>query len=217
MDNSLSSFDPFESKPKKKLAPIGARMGFFDDFEIGEVVAEAPSQIIKAGAGIFGDLIDLFKNDIIGGGQESSSDKKPGMSIGGKTELNFNQAADMEKKEEAVYKKDFYQKLEADRKNLEYKDLEQTMEDLARLEVGAMSTEEKNKELHLSADLDEKNIRDPYHLHALRKKKLEQIKEAWQEQKDAAMVTAGPNLTMRLDANEGQSMVSQSGAIMSAG
>lgn len=206
MDDS-NQLDPF-SKPKDKPNPRMGGIGFFDDLELEEVVANAPVQIAKAGAGIFSDLADLFKGEIAGGG----------LSIGGKTELNFQQQEEQaQKKEEAAYQKDFYQKLEADRKDLEHQDLEQIMEDLVRLEVGAMSTDEKNKTLHLSADFDEKNIRDPYHLHALRVKKMAQIKEALQEQKDTEMAATQPNLTLRLDANEGQSMVSQSGAILSAG
>ncbi len=215
MDTSISILDPFEAKPKGKLKPFGGSIGFFEDFELEEIIVDAPSQVVKAGAGIFGDLVDLLKNDIIGGGS---------LSIGGKTEMrfdsqiSFNQQQEAEKKEETSYKKDFYQKLESTRKETKYIDLEQTMQELARLEVGVMSTDEKNKTLHLSADYDEKNIRDPYHLHALRQKKLEQFKEVLQDQKDSEMVVAGgANLTMRLDANEGQSMVSQSGAIMSAG
>lgn len=215
MDDS-NQLDPFSSKPKdNKPNPRLAGMGFFDDLELEEIVTNAPAAIAKAGAGIFGDLADLFKGEVMGHVEKTNGK----MSIGGKTELNFQQQEQqIKQKEEASFKKDFYQKLESDRKDLEHQDLKQVMEDLVRLEVGAMAADEKNKTLHLSADFDEKNIRDPYHLHALRMKKLQQIKAALQEQKSEEMAaTQAPSLRMRLDANEGQSMVSQSGAILSAG
>lgn len=210
MDDPFAPIESgFAKKPKTKPANRMAGIGFFDDFEIGEVIAEAPVEIAKAGADVFTSVIDLFKTDIIAGGE--SAEKKPGIDIGGKTEIDFKN------QEVAAVKKDFFQKLEADRKELEFQNLEQVMDDLVRLEVGAMSTDEKNKTLHLSADFDEKNIRDPYHLHALRQKKIAQIKETILEQKSVSMAATQPDLKLRLDANEGQSMVSQSGAIMSAG
>lgn len=163
-------------------------------------------------------LGDLF-TDILG--IKSNPEKKSGnnLQIGGKSEINFNKQEDFKAKWEAEYKRGWSQRLDQDLKNVRQKTQEEAIEDLVRLEVGAMSADEKNKSLHLSLDLDEKYISNPYHIHALKIKKLEEIKAALEkkEEQDVAGASGKSNLLLNLGAHEGQSAVSSSGAIFSAG
>ncbi len=141
------------------------------------------------------------------------------LQIGGKSEINFNKQSSYKEKWEAEYKRGWTQSLNQDIKNVHHQTQEQAIEDLVRLEIGAMPTEEKNKSLHLSLDLDEKYISDPYHINALRVKKIEEIKATLQKKQDQEITSTSKNsgLLLNMDAHEGQSATSSSGAIFSAG
>ncbi len=182
-----------------RVRSIGGAMGFFDEwnFEIGE-----GGKLIQQGAQ---EISQLFTTDILGLGQKEQKPFPPKGSI------------DFQK--ETQFKRVFYAKMEETRKDEEHFTLQNSMEETARLEVSAMPSDEKKKLLHVSLDLRNEHISHPYHIHEARRKKMEQIKAAKKQKQsqELASATKTDNLTGRLDAQEGQSMVSQSGAILTAG
>ena len=180
--------------------PVGGRLGFFDDeFEqIIEKSFDGATNAVKETAGI---LTELVKGTLIF--QETAS-------------TSAKSSVDNDKQQEAVHKRSFYQQMEVNRKDVEHQKMAQAMESLARMEVSAMSTEEKNILEGLNADLKAEYTNNPYHISNIRNKRLEQIRQAKKQQQTASLQAATkPNFINRLDAQEGQSMVAN--AIASAG
>jgi len=231
----LGGLNPFanksdDDKPKRVVDPIGGSFGFFDEdsFEkesIPNPFAGLTDSINKAFDNssnvlnpIFGDvkettsiLTDLLKEVFPVKGTLNFQEKKPFSSA--------QASVDKEKQQEAYRKKDFYQQMEANRRGVESQKMTQAMEDLARMEVAGMSAVEKNMMEGLNADLKAEYTNNPYHINNIRRKKLEQIKQAKRQQiaQSIAATSGQKNLVNSLDAQEGQSMVSSSGAIASAG
>lgn len=184
----------------------------------------APADLLTPAGGAVVDLaksstdafIDLGKT-IFGLGEKT--DQK--FSSKGSIDNFQNPTPEQNKKnQEAQIKRTFYSAIEEDRRNVRVAKSEKAMQDAVRLEVAAMSVTDKLDTLHLNLDLDEKHINDPYHINELRRKKLAQLKKAKEEQlsQDMAQVTKkGNGLFLNQSAQEGQSMASASGAIMSAG
>lgn len=181
------------------VKPIGGRLGFFDEEE-RESVFERVTDGVKETAVI---LTELVKGTL-------TFQEVKQQSLDGERE---------KKQQEAYHKKDFYQAMEGNRRDMERSRVEQAMEDLARMEVGAMSALEKNVIEGLNADLKAEYTNNPYHISNIRNKRLEQIRNTKKNQQAESMAVANgrKNLVNSLDAQEGQSMISASGAITSAG
>lgn len=221
----------------KNIIPIGGRFGFFDEEEekferestptTSNPFAKVPdfldktfdnsSNILNPLVGDVketgGALTDLLKEAFPVKGTLNFQEKKPQQSASAEA------SADNAKQQEAYRKREFYQKMEANRKDVENQKMTQAMEDLARMEVAGMSATEKNVIEGLNADLKAEYTNNPYHINNIRRKKLDQIKQAKRQQQsqEIAAQAGQKSLVNSLDAQEGQSMVSASGAIASAG
>lgn len=199
------------------IMPIGGRMGFFDeDFEresikipdsIQGAFESAPKFILDPTIDIaketVGAVKELFTIFTIG----SIDFQKP------KTET----PEDKKKKEQAMNQRSFYQAMESGRKDYQHTTFERSMEEAARLTVAAMSTEDKNKTLKLNSSLNKAYTQNPYHIHTLRRIKLDELKSMQQQKQSQELAASGKGLLNNMNAHEGQSMTSSSGAIMSAG
>lgn len=152
-----------------KVNPIGGGMGFFSDlnFEV-----ESPLRSVTQGVGGILQGVLSLGQEIAGAGKFSS----------GSIEFSTrNQAQDPEllkKQQQAVNNKIFFRNLEEMRDNTQRFAHERALEDIIRLEIAGEPTEEKNRDLHLSLDLDEKNTQTAYHMQALRDKKRERLLQA---------------------------------------
>lgn len=153
-----------------------------------EEAIDTAQKIITESAQGLKDVGDLFfskflglKEALPGTYAESASLIKERLPIGGQTEIRFNNPEAFKKRQEAEHQRIVYASLEEARKNAQRFTHEEILEAVVRLEVAGMSTEEKNRFLHLSLDLDEKHINDPYHIHALRVKRKEQLRTAQQQ------------------------------------
>ncbi len=228
----------------QRRMPLGGMIGGFDDFEtekpsgsssqntsnsnplsnpFANAFLSAPADLLnpigKVGADLakesVGAIAELGKSIFNIGGEGEKKFSAKG-SIDNFQKPNEEQA---KKNQEAQLKRVFYSQMEESKRNVQMNQMQHTMEEAARFEVAAMSTDEKLDTLHLNLDLDEKHIKDPYHINELRRKKLEQIKKTKREQDAAklAEATKGSNLLMNQNAHEGQSVTSSSGAIASAG
>ena len=221
----LQTLDPFATKPKNdKPVPIGGRVGFFDDdFERTAEALSQPSIIPNV-------FLDEFANvpksvldptvDIIKESKSAVVDLFKEL-FPSKGNIDFQKPRDPEeekKKHEAAYQKSFYQALETSRKDNEKLTLEQSLEEAARLTVSAMGTEEMNKTLKLNFSLERKHTQNAYHIHTLRRIKMEEFRTMQQEKQSQELASQkGNNLMGNMNAQEGQSMVSASGAILTAG
>ena len=211
--NPFASKSDDEDKPKSFFNPIGGRLGFFDDNEDIFEKESSPNPFTSVPDALKETtviLTDLAKEAFPVRGSISFQEK-PSTSADAK--------ADKEKQQEAYRKKDFYQTMQVNSKNLEQNKMEQAMADLARMEVAGMSSTEKNMIEGLNANLKAEYTNNPYHINNIRRKKLEQIKQAkrQKEQQEIVAASRGKSLVNNLDAQEGQSITSASGAIASAG
>ncbi len=229
MDNN-SKLDPFVSPKPQQVTPLGGMIGGFDDFEtesshnsqsnnsnlLTNAFLSAPADFLTPIGKVGGDLAKDSADAILDLGKEIFSGFTSKGSIDNFQKPNPEQA---QKQQEAQIKRNFYAQMEDSRRNVRSLNTQQAMENAARFEVASMSVGEKLDALHLNMDLDEKHINDPYHINELRRKKLEQLKEAkrQQESQQLAEVTKGKSLLLNQNAQEGQSMTSTSGAIVSAG
>lgn len=223
--------NPFTSTSDDRKPVLFGRMGFFDDdfereesytpssgsdstfsFKIPDVIQDAFSDAPKffldptkdLSKETYGAVTDLFKDIFAKGSIDFQKPKDP---------------AEEKKKQEAAFKKNFYQTTESNRRDTERSAVDRAMEEAARLMVQAMPTEEKNKTLKLNLDLDKKYTNNPYHIHTLRRIKLDELKKMQQQKQDQEVVASSKKggLLSNMNAHEGQSMTSSSGAIMSAG
>ena len=230
----LGGLNPFASKsdddkPKRVIDPIGGSFGFFDEdsfekestpnpfagltdsidkaFDNSSNVLNPIFVDVKETTGI---LTDLLKEAFPVKGTLNFQEKK---------QQPQENPEHQKKQQEAYRKKDFYNQMEANRRGVESQKMTQAMEDLARMEVAGMSAVEKNMMEGLNADLKAEYTNNPYHINNIRRKKLEQIKQAKKQQQAQSMAAASGNksLVNSLDAQEGQSITSSSGAIASAG
>lgn len=209
----------------KNVIPVGGKFGFFDEMEESFEKEPAPNPF----AGVPDAIEKTFEfssniiNPVADGIKETTGairELVKGSVIFQEVKREPQGNPDKEKKQqEAAFKRDFFQRMEANRRESQYSKTEQAMEDLARMEVAGMSAVEKNMMEGLNADLKAEYTNNPYHINNIRNKKLEQIKAAKKQQQAASMAAASgkKNLVNSLDAQEGQSMISSSGAIASAG
>ena len=217
----LGLANPFTSQSDHKPVLFG-RMGFFDDdFEkegstssfkipdtIADAFADAPKFLLDPTKDLsketYAAVGELFKDIFAKGSIDFQKPKDP---------------AEENKNQEAAFKRNFYQNLESTRKDSERSNIDRGMNETARLMVSAMPTEEKNKTLKLNPDLDRKYTNNSYHIHTLRQIKLNELKTMQQQKQDQQIAASSKkgNLLSNMNAHEGQSMTSSSGAIMSAG
>jgi hypothetical protein len=210
--------------PFNIIKPIGGRLGFFDEDDGFE---KEPTPNPFAGVPDAIEKTFEFSSNIINPIADGVKETTGAIKELVKGSITFQEVKqqpkgnpEKEKKlQEGAIKRDFFQRLEAGRRQAQYSKSQQAMEDLARMEVAGMSAVEKNMMEGLNADLKAEYTNNPYHINNIRNKKLEQIKAAKKQQQAASMAAAsgGKNLVNSLDAQEGQSMISSSGAIASAG
>lgn len=223
--------NPFTSSDNHNKPVLFGRMGFFDDdfereelysspasvnpdkssFKIPDTItdafADAPKFFLDPTKDLsketYGAVSELFKDIFSRGSIDFQKPKDP---------------VQEKKNQEAAFKRNFYQNLEPTRKDSERSNMDRVMEEAARLMVQAMPTEEKNKTLKLNLDLDKKYTNNPYHIHTLRRMKLEELKKMQKDKQSQEMQSGKKGgLLSNMNAHEGQSMTSSSGAIMSAG
>ncbi len=218
-------------------SPLGGMIGDFEEFEAERAQSPqgqssaAPNPFFSAFLSAPADLLDpasKMATDLAKDSADSLIDL--GKTILGVGEKKFSPKGSIDnfqnptpeqtkKQQEAQVKRNFYASLEESRRNAQGMNQQKAIEQAVRMEVAAMSVTDKLDTLHLSLDLDEKHIQDPYHINELRRKKIEQIKEAkkQKESQELIAVTKNGNLLLNQNAQEGQSMTSSSGAIVSAG
>ena len=192
-----SVLDPFSAKPTETNNVSGAqldRMGFLDEF--GAELVPDPHRLVSDGGQFikegFNAIKDLLYEDVAFIQTPEQTPRKP-MSATGSIE-NFQTAHAkspelLTKEREANYQRVVYANLEEARRNTQRFAHERTLGEAVRLEVSTMSTEEKNRALHLSLDLNEKNISDPYHTYALREKKKEDWRKLEEKKKNTAILS----------------------------
>lgn len=225
-------------------SPIGGMIGGFEDFENERGSSSQPNNNNQSNNSNTNPLMNAFLSapadfispvstmatDLAKDSADSIIDLgKTILGIGEKPQEKFSSKGSLDnfqnptpeqnqKNQEAQIKRVFYSSLEESSRNARSFNSEKAMQDAVRMEVAAMSVTDKLDNLHMSLDLDEKHISDPYHINELRRKKLEQLKKAKAEQQSQEMAgTSKSSLLMNQNAQEGQSMTSSSGAIVSAG
>lgn len=179
MSTSLSN------RPKPSQIP-GA-MGWFDEISY-EMETPSLSSMAKGLGGIVEDIMSIG-SDLTEGGSSKTQTETTKLSIGGQTEIDFNQRQSeaekkLKEKMEADKKKAFYQALKEDydrsQRAKEKMLFEEEMNDI----TANMSTEEKNRLLHYQASYKERSI---YQIAALRKKLIEQARKTEKQEKAASI------------------------------
>lgn len=159
---------------------------------------------------VVNEMGSLFFEDILGMEKKEESDK---LTIGGKTELTFEQnQAKIEKQEkdrkEADRKKTFFQALKDEQLRAQQaKDrllFEEEMDDL----LTNLPTEEKNRLLHYQASYKDRSI---YQRSELRKKLIEEKRKGDKQQKAAAIPSPAKQPSALEGAFEGRSGTQGSG------
>lgn len=156
-----------------------------------DLVASIGKSAIKEGTSLLSDISELFKEDVIG---QEQKPKSP-MSASGSLEFPKNVAKSpklLEKENEARHKRMVYSSIEGAAREARRFAHEKILDEIVRLEVAGMSPEEKNKILHLNVDYDEKHISTPYHLHALREKKKEQLRAVEEQTQQVSETEVNP-------------------------
>ncbi len=203
--NPFLSTKPDEDDNKIKPSQI---FGGFD--EIGfEMETPSVSSVVKGVTSVFEDIFSLGQ-DITGVEDKPSEETKKFPSEG---TIEFNQAVaeaqDKQKKKETVdAQKIFFQALKEDTQRAkEAKDkllFEEEMSDI----VTNLPTEQKNELLHYQAGYKDRSI---YQRAELRKKLIEQRKEADKKQKEVSIAQTAPKATAMNAAFEGGSGTQGSG------
>ncbi len=201
---------------KNKINPrniLGGIPGLFEDSEF-----ESESSIISSAThgvgGIFQDIFSLVGENIAGIEDKSSSETQGDkLSIGGQTELKFNenQAKAAEEKrleKEAARKRIFFQSLKEDQARAQQaKDKILFEEEINDISTN-MSTEDKNRMLHYQSSYKDRSI---YQKAELRKKIIEERRKAEKDQKSASIPSPAKQPSALEGAFEGRSGTTGSG------
>lgn len=182
---------------------LGGIMGGFD--EIGfELETPIPaSEVVK-------EVGNLFFKDILGLEQKTESSK---LSIGGQTELKFNEnqakiEEDQKKKKEVDRKKTFYRALKDDQLRAQMAKDRMWMEEEINDITSNISTEEKNELLHYQANYKDRSI---YQKAELRRKIIDQRRKSEKQQKAVSIPSPAKQPSALEGAFEGRSGTQGSG------
>lgn len=175
------------SSDDKKVRPsqvLGGAMGWFED-EGGFETEASVSSVVKGAGGVVAEAFSLF-TDIVG---IENKDSKESKKFPTKGSIEFNKAQskaeeEEKKKKEAEAKKIFYQAMKDEQLRAQMaKDrmlFEEEIDDITT----NMSTEEKNKLLHYQSSYKDRSI---YQKAELRRKIIEQRRQAEKQQKETAI------------------------------
>ncbi len=109
------------------------------------------------------------------------------------------EASEKEQKE-AAHKRIFFSSMEEAQNRFQRAEQSAKINLMARLDVAGMPTTQKNKDLHLSLDLDEKHTNDLHHGIQLLNKRIEQIRQAEENKQKEDMASIGPNIVADFNA-----------------
>lgn len=198
--------NPFLStkSQEEKVKPsqvLGGILGGFE--EIGfEMEAPSASSVAKGVTGVLQDVFSLGQ-DIAG--VEPNQNSKETQKFPPQGTIEFNQ---VQKKEEVDAKKIFYQALKDDQQRAEQAKNRMLFEEEMGDIITNLPTEQKNELLHYQASYKDRSV---YQRAELRKKLIEQRKQADKQQKQASMAQAAPKASAMNAAFEGGSGTQGSG------
>jgi len=184
--SSLSTLNPFATKPKEQKASPLDRMGFFEEMGGFNELIPNPEKLVADGGSFLKESIgaigDLFKQDVL-----------PAQGSINFNEQNKPPTPEAQKKQEvASHQRQSYNILQEATQIVHQREQELNMKEAARLMVAGMSNEEKNAKLHLSSHYKEQ-YKGPYHLQILRVQMVEELKAAQKsKEQQSAVEVAGP-------------------------
>ncbi len=203
---------------------IGGRMGDFDDdFEIESPLTSAVSilsddvkQVFENAPSLFFDTASSITKDTISAGKELISSILPAK---GSLEVKGGKSPQKEeKKQEDLAKAAWVRQIMSENSRaVSEKSQERKLNDLVRMEVMNMASGERNQRLKLNVDLKKEYTENPYHMANLMRQRKEEVKKMVSEKQSQEIAAHSRSNLMNMNAQEGQSMTSSSGAIMSAG
>ena len=201
--------NPFLStkSDEEKVKPsqmLGGAMGWHD--EIGfETETSSASSVVKGVGGIFEDIFSLGREEIAGVETKPTSEKPP-FPITGSIEFSKAQAKaeeDQKQKEVAAQQRIFFQAFKEDQQRAKEAKERMLIEEEIAETIATLPTEAKNDLLHYQASY--KNNRSTYQMAELRRKIIEQRKEADKKQKETSMAQTQPKASAMNAAFEGGS------------
>ncbi len=194
------------TKPNEKINPkniLGGILGGFD--EIGfEMEAPSVSSVAKGAAGIFQDIFSLGQE--VSGIKPEQSKSADHFPSSGSIEFNkrnqAEQAKEQKQQEVAASQRVFYQSLKDEQSRAQQAKERMLFEE----EVGDISTnmptDEKNRLLHYQSSYKDRSI---YQKAELRKKIIEEKRNADKQQKNSSMAQTNPKASAMNAALEGGS------------
>lgn len=193
-------------KPKNKVnlsQILGGIPGLLDETSFEMETPIQVSEVVK-------EVGNLFFEDILGLEQKTAANK---LSIGGQTELKFNEnqakiEEEQKKKKEADRKKAFYQTLKDDQLRAQMAKDRMWMEEEINDITSNISTEDKNELLHYQANYKDRSI---YQKAELRRKIIEQRRKSENQQKEVAIPSPAKQPSALEGAFEGRSGTQGSG------
>lgn len=197
--------NPFLStkSDEKKVNPsqVPGAMGWMD--EIGfEMEVPAVSSVAKGTAGVVSDVLSLFTEDVAGTEAPKAPSEHKQIDPTGSIEFTKEIQEEQKQKEDAQAKRIFYQALKEDTQRAkEAKDkllFEEEINDI----VTNLPTEQKNELLHYQAGYKDRSV---YQRAELRRKLIEQRKEADKKEKEASIAQTKPKASAMNAAFEGGS------------
>lgn len=199
-----------DSKSKTNTPGIFGRMGFFeDDFEKG--ITAPVSAATQAVGGFIEDIFSLGQ-DIVWAEPKKETNGTDKLPSNGSIEFNKIQAQNKkieDQRKETDRKKAFYQTLKEDQQRVQRSKEDVLSEEEINDIVSNLPTEQKNQLLHYQANYRDKSI---YQRAELRKKMIEEQKNAQEQKKDAAIPSPAKQINAMDAAFEGGSGKSGSGS-----
>ncbi|QQG43299.1 MAG: hypothetical protein HYW45_03805 [Candidatus Daviesbacteria bacterium] len=202
---------------------IGGRMGDFEeDFEretpitsAASIIASDIKQVWEAAPSAFFETTSSLAKDTLSAGKELFGSILPAK---GSVEVKGGKSTKEDQKQAETANGAWMRSIMVENARVvSEKVQERKLNDLVRMEVMNMTSGERNQRLKLNVDLKKEYTENPYHMANLMRQRKEEVKKMVQERKSQEMVANTRSNLMNMNAQEGQSMVSASGAIMSAG